>query len=409
MLTNFANYGPFAEFARTGKYTLNVSDITIDTWQSYYDGILNIFKDGIETDEVQRMMIHVNFQNNTNVDLSIFDYCLNLMFWKLLTEVNHPIWDVHLVFFENITKKSIKEYIDNVFVDQYRKKLPFIELNQTIDNVIGKFRDLRIFQMYLANTLNLEDTIDLMNKYPEFADTVHFNPDGIPIEDVKEAGMEATNKQIRYIKNSDHCLRDSFRTGEAISPKQYKEVAVNIGSKPDGQGSVFNHPIRHSFMNGGLQTAEELTIESSVGRVAQILQKTNVGESGAFARQLELNNQDTILNPDPDYICDTCHFQEVILENDTMLSMYDMRYYRDNPNGVDKLLNAKSCDKSSFIGRKLYFRSPMTCASAARGKGICYKFHIKRTRISSKSWNRNYGTYFFRFPYCYIFVFFCSI
>lgn len=369
----YPQYYPYEELCKTGRQIIETKDLDNSNIDIHFYSIINILKDGIETDEVQRMMIHVNFQNNTDVDLSIFDYSLNLMFWKLLTEVNHPIWDVHLVFFENITKKSIKEYIDNVFVDQYRKKLPFIELNQTIDNVIGKFRDLRIFQMYLANTLNLEDTIDLMNKYPEFADTVHFNPDGIPIEDVKEAGMEATNKQIRYIKNSDHCLRDSFRTGEAISPKQYKEVAVNIGSKPDGQGSVFNHPIRHSFMNGGLQTAEELTIESSVGRVAQILQKTNVGESGAFARQLELNNQDTILNPDPNYICDTCHFQEVILENDTMLSMYDMRYYRDNPNGVDKLLNAKSCDKSSLIGRKLYFRSPMTCASAARGKGICYK------------------------------------
>ena len=26
-----------------------------------------------------------------------------------------------------------------------------------------------------------------------------------------------------------------------------------------------------------------------------------------------------------------------------------------------------------LIGKKLYFRSPMTCASAARGQGICYK------------------------------------
>ena len=54
---------------------------------------------------------------------------------------------------------------------------------------------------------------------------------------------------------------------------------------------------------------EELVIESSVGRVAQILQKTNVGESGAFARQLELNNQDTTLHVDPNYVCDTVHFE----------------------------------------------------------------------------------------------------
>ena len=362
---------PYEDLCNTGHQTIYTKDLNQDNINDHFNSIINILKDGIETPEVQSMMLHVVFENDTDLDLSIFDYAINLMFWQFCTIVHHPIWDVHIVFPEDITKKYIKEYIDNIFIDKYRKKLPFIELNQTIDAVIGKFRDLRQFQMYLANTLNLEDTIDLMNQYPEFNETVHFDTTGIPLEDIKEAGMAATNKQIRYIKNSNHCLRDSFRTGEAISPKQYKEVAVNIGSKPDGQGSVFPHPIKHSFMNGGLQSAEEICIESSVGRVAQILQKTNVGESGAFARQLELNNQDTFLNPDTNYVCDTHNFEEITIENETMLNMYDLRYYRTNPNGIDKKLNAKK-DKN-LIGQRLFFRSPMTCASAARGHGICYK------------------------------------
>lgn len=366
-------YYPYKDLCKTHRQTVYTKDLNKDNIDMNFYAIINILKDGIETDDVRSMMIHVVFENDTELDFSIFDYTMNLMFWPLCTAVGHPIWDVHCVFFEDITKRSIKEYIDNIFIDKYRKKIPFIDLNQTIDSVIGKFRDLRPFQMYLANTLNLEDTIDLMNKYPEFNETVHFDVEGIPIEDVKDAGMRATNKQIKYIKNSDHCLRDSFRTGEAISPKQYKEVGVNIGSKPDGLGSVFPHPIRHSFMNGGLQTAEEITVESSVGRVAQILQKTNVGESGAFARALELNNQDTFLNPDPNYVCDTHNFQEITIENETMLNMFDMRWYRENPNGVDKYLKAKTADKEKIMHKKLYFRSPMTCASAARGHGICYK------------------------------------
>lgn len=366
-------YSPYKELCETGNQTIYTKDLNQSNINTHFYSLINILKDGIETEEVQNMMIHVVYQNNSELDLSIFDYIINIMFWELCTSVDSPIYDIHTIFFEDITKRGIKEYIDNIFIDKYRKTIPFMQLNQTIDAVIGKFRDLRYFQMYLANTLNLEDFIVLMNKYPEFNDTIHFSVDGIPIEDVKEMGMEATNKQIQYIKNSDHCLRDSFRTGEAISPKQYKEVGVNIGSKPDGQGSVFPHPIAHSFMNGGLQTPEEVAIESSVGRVAQILQKTNVGESGAFARALEINNQDTNLHPDPNYVCDTVNFQEITIENDTMLNMFDLRYYRENPRGVDKLLSAKNCDKKNIIGRKLYFRSPMTCASAARGHGICYK------------------------------------
>jgi hypothetical protein len=271
---------PYKDLVETGRQTIYTKDLNKDNIDQHFYSIINIFKDGIETDQVKHMMLHIVFENNVDVDLSIFDYCINLMFWNLCTVVGHPIWDVHLVWFEDITKRSIKEYIDNIFVDKYRKQIPFIVLNQTIDSVIGKFRDLRPFQIYLANTLNLEDTIELMRQYPEFNDTMHFSVDGIPIEDLKEKGMEATNLQIKYIKNSNHCLRDSFRTGEAISPKQYKEVGVNIGTKPDGRGSVFPHPISSSFMNGGLQNPEEFTIESSVGRVAQILTKTNVGESG---------------------------------------------------------------------------------------------------------------------------------
>ena len=371
MLYYQQQYYPYQELCETGRQLVFTKDLNQSNIDLHFNAIINILKDGIEQPSVQQMMLHIVFEDSIDIELSIFDYVINLMMWQLRTGINEPIYSVHLVFFEDITKRNIKDYIDNSFVDKYRKKILFIQMNQLIDNVIGKFRELRPFQMYLANTLNLEDTIELMKKYPEFNETVHFDVTGIPLEDVKDAGMEATYKQIKYIKNSDHCLRDSFRTGEAISTKQYKEVAVNIGSKPDGQGSVFPHPIPHSFMNGGLQSPEEIYIESSVGRVAQILQKTNVGESGAFARNLELNNQDTYLHKDSNYVCDTVNFEEVTIDSAIKLQMYDLRYYRENPKGVDKLLNAKK-DKH-LIGRKLYFKSPMTCASAARGQGICYK------------------------------------
>lgn len=364
-------YYPYKDLCETGKQTIYTKDLNAENINQHFYSILNILKDGIETEEVQSMMLTIIFEDDIDVDLSIFDYVYNLMFWQLRTAIQQPITSLYLVFFDNITKGAIKSYIDNTFVDPYRKKIPFITTNQTIDIPLGKFRDLRQFQLYLANTLNLEDTIDLMNKYPEFNETVHFNVDGIPLEDVKDKGMEATNKQIEYIKNSDHCLRDSFRTGEAISPKQYKEVAVNIGSKPDGLGSVFPHPIKHSFMNGGLQTPEEITVESSVGRQAQNLQKNNVGQSGAFARLLELNNQDTYLHKDPNYVCNSKNFEEIVIENETILKMFDLRYYRENPNGIEKLLEAKK-DKH-LIGKKLYFRSPMCCDSAAKGHGVCYR------------------------------------
>ena len=364
-------YFMYKDLVTTGYQTIKTKDINKTNIDNYFYGLINIAKDHIEIEEIKKFMIQFIFEDKLDVELSLFDSVFNIMMWYMPVGVGAKITSVLLFFPENITRKEIKKYIDNTFVDKYRKIIPFIELNQTIDDAIGKFRDLRVFQPYLANSLCLEDTLDMMNAYSEFNDSVHFDIEGIGLEDIKDKGMDVTNKQIDMIKNSDHCLRDAFRTGEGVNAKQYREVAVNIGTKPDGQGGIFATPIKHSFMNGGLQTAEELCIESSGGRIAQILSKTNVGTSGEFARKLELNNQDTYLHVDPNYICDTQNFEEILIDSETKLKMFDLRYYRTNPTGVDKLLEAKR-DKH-LVGQTLYFRSPMTCASAAKGKGICYK------------------------------------
>ena len=364
-------YFMYKDLVETGYQTIKTKDINRSNIDNYFYGLITIAKDYIETPEIRRMMIQFIFEDKVDVELSLFDSVFNIMMWYMPIGVGAKIYSVLLFFPENITRKEIKKYIDNTFVDKYRTIVPFITLNQTIDDAIGKFRDLRVFQPYLANSLCLEDTIDLMNSSKEFNDSVHFDITGIGLEDIKDRGMDMTNKQISIIKNSDHCLRDAFRTGEGVNAKQYREVAVNIGTKPDGQGGIFATPIQHSFMNGGLQTAEELCIESSGGRIAQILSKTNVGTSGELARRMELNNQDTYLHDDPSYICDTQNFEEILIDSETKLKMFDLRYYRTNPNGVDKLLSAKR--DGHLIGQKLYFRSPMTCASAAKGKGVCYK------------------------------------
>lgn len=49
--------------------------------------------------------------------------------------------------------------------------------------------------------------------------------------------------------------------------------------------------------------------------------------------------------------------------------MLDGRYYKLGPDGMDYLINAKK--DTYLIGKTIYLYSPMTCASAAHGHGIC--------------------------------------
>ena len=367
------NYGPYAELVQNGTMTVKTKELNNENIDQHFQWIINILNDGVEKKKIQNLNLEIIFTDRKKIRLYIIDYMYNLMFWSIIVSANREISSFYFYDCINnpITKKNIKKYIDNKFINLNLKDIDFIKLNQSIDRGIGKFRALENYQMYLANTVNLEDTIDLMKKYPEFNKTVHFDPTGIPLEDIKDVGMKAANLQIDYIKKSNHCLKDAFISGEGISPKQYKEVSVNIGTKPDGQGGVFPHPIMGSFINGGLRNIEEITVESSIGRIAQILQKQNVGQSGSFARSLGLNNQDSKLHPDPNYICDTVNFEEIVIENKDMLDEFNRRYYRLDPNGMEYRIDPQKDQK--LIGQKIYLRSPMTCASMERGDGVCYR------------------------------------
>lgn len=370
--SKLCNYGEYQSLVTNGIISIDANVLTEENIDSHFYSVLNILRDGIETPEVQNMKISIRFADDVQLRLSIFDYWFNLIFWTIPIKAKQPISSKYLFFFENgITKKAIKQYIDNIFVRAFRTKINFTRLNNIIDDTLFKLKYINEFSLYLANTINFEDTLDLMKQYPEFNEAIHADLSGVPLEDVKNKGMEYANILIKHIKANDHCLRDSFVAQEAVNPKQFKEVFVNIGSKPNGQGGIFPYIINNSFINGGVSDPESYIIESSVGRIAQILQKMNVGTSGAFARLLEINNIDTYFHPDPDYSCRTKNFEEVTIKDANWLSMYDMRYYRTSKNGVEKVLDERT--DRDLIGQTLLFRSPMTCASFAHGEGICRK------------------------------------
>ena len=372
MLPNTENYGYYKELVSTGQQTIYTKDINNDNIDEHWQNIINILSDGIERVEVQEFKIHVVFPDD-EINLFIIQYMYNLMFWSLIVSANKPLESIHLFFEKVISVGNIKKYVDTFFLRKNMKIMNLIDLNQSIDRCIGKFRDLINFQMYLCNTLDFKDTIDFMQEFPEFNDAIHTNIEGIPMEDVKEYGMKATNTMIKYITKADrdHNSKYSFIAKEGTNAKQFKEVMVNIGTKPNGLGGVFSHPIQTSFVNGGLQTVEDVIIDSSIGRIAQILQKQNVGQSGAFARRLGLNNQDSRLHDDPEYSCNTKNFQEVYIKDENILEIFDMRWYRFNPDGVEYIVD--STKDKHLIGKTLYFRSPMTCNSAVNGDGICFK------------------------------------
>ena len=376
MLNNLQNYYVFQELVLNKSMTIHTKDITIYNWLDYYEGLINILKDGIELEEVHRYKITVDFGNGDIVNLSIFDLYFNIMLWFIVIRSGLELNGMALFFPKSITQKAIKEYLDKYIVLN-RKRFSPIEINNIIDDTLFRFSDIDNFSFYLSGTINLKDNIELMNKIPEFNDLLHISLENSRIEDVKDDGMKYTNRVIDIITNEseqvlgyEHCLKYAFDANEGINKRQYKEFALHIGSKPDGSGGVHPHIIDTSYINAGLRHVADQFVDSASSRVAQIQTKKNVGTSGNFARILGINNMDSFINPDPTYKCNTNNYQVFTVENEKFLKRIVGRYYKLDPDGVDNLVGP---DDHYLIGTTILMYSPMTCESAAHGHGICFR------------------------------------
>lgn len=371
ILENWQNYGTYVPLVRDGSIRVHTTDLNSDNLNDHFYSILNIMRDGIEHPFVQHMAINIKFADNVDVTLSIFDYFLNLIMWNLPISTGEQITSYYLFFHEKFNRNVLKNYIDDKFLNVNRKKYDTMTLCNIIDDTLYRFRYIDEFSLYLCNTINDEDTIKLMNENPEFYEYMHSDLSNVPLEDVKNVGQDITNKAIKIIENSDHCLADSFATGEGVNKKQFREFAVNIGTIPNGDGGVYPIIVNNSFINGGVNKIAYSFVESGKGRQAQIYSKNNVGTSGAFARILGLNNRDSRLHPNPNYKCNSRHFIEVTIDTARILKMFNNRYYRLRKDGPEYKINYKK--DAHLIGQTILLRSPMTCASHMNGEGICYR------------------------------------
>ena len=378
-LVNFKNYYIYADMiAKRDPYmTIYVpEDISLFNIADHIDAIGAILQDGIDEEYIHNLKIQLAWENNVSCKLFIVDYWYNLFMWSIILKNEDPIRPKHIFYNQELKRKNIKNYIDE-FVLTKENKIKFgnVYLNNNICEGLWHYSDIEQFSYYLANTINNEDDIDLMRAVPEYRDLLHVSLAGIPLDQVKDAGMEVTNKAIDIIKNSrkfigyDHGLTNSFKASEAINPRQFKEARLSIGTKPNGSGGIFPYVIDKSFTTGGVNDPYSFTVESSSARTAQILSKQNVGDSGDFARLVGLNNMDTTLNLDMDYECMSQHFMQYTVKSEKHLNMIKNRYYRFNPRGMQFLVDPKK-DKH-LIGQTIYLRSPMTCASRSNGTGIC--------------------------------------
>lgn len=378
-LINYDNYRVLRYFPTEKDIIINTDDINMDTWEDYFIGIMNIFRDGIEEDIVNSKKVKVVFGNTgCYCYMYLQDLFVEINMWYFIVFAGGVIKPYHLTKHSNkIESKDIKKFVDRYFILEYRDKLPFILLNNIIDDGLYNWFFVNEFSNYLADSLNLKDSCDLARLVPEYYDILHKDFSNESMDEVNkialgytERMMEIEEKYSKEILGYDHCMANSHRAGQSPK-KQLKEGYVYIGPKPDGNGDVYPHPINKSYLNGGITDVPDFFIDSALSRTAQILSHTNVGSSGHFARLLGLNNSGSYVSKTIDH-CDTRNLIRFTIKSKGHLDKYYDRFYRDNPNGVVKMIDRRE-DNSHLIGKTIYLYSPITCNSASHGEGVCHR------------------------------------
>lgn len=384
VLRNPEYYGVFRDFISNDIITIYPKMITKENiMPDYIDGLMNLFRDGIEQEFEHEARVIVRWTDSIFCKMNLYDLFFNLVMWKMLVELDAEIQPYNIFMAKNITSDTIKDWIDINVIDVYIDKKDPLILNRTIYHSYKHLQDIDEFAEYLASTFDYFDFVALYKMCSEAKEIRDYDFSQVPLEDINDVGMAQTEKLMDIIKNKskdylgyEHCCSNALKAEAGISARQFKEFAVNIGIKPDGIGGIYPYSINSSFIDKGLNSMESMFVESaSAGRYAQIISKTNVATSGAFARILGLNNVDTFLYPEPEYVCDTKNFVKITFKTAWMFERFVGRYCRLTEDGEDFVIKRK--DKAKLLGKTVYLRDPMTCQSKTMGKGICYKCYGK--------------------------------
>lgn len=403
-MTTTIDYGVFTPITQGQPIVIYTKDITSVTINDYTSNLKDVFLDYIEVPEIQNNRITFVFDNGMEVKLPPAYALINLIVWGFIVNTNQTIKPYHLFFNKKgITNSYIKSYIDKYCIIPVREQVShnndrmiIHNLNRTIYDSLRGLKFVDKFAWYFNNSINLEDFILMYNNCPGFKQIMDrhnsdyytkFGTNGD--HNMNDEALDDMNRLIDYIVNAkqyigrDHCLSDAFRSKEGIKPKQAREVLVNIGMKPNGEGGIFPYVVNTSYISGGANNVAFHILESLVARIAQILSKKNTSRSGHFSRIMILNCSATrkYTMPysdkiDPDYDCGTRNFIEYYVEDETALKKISDRWYRMNPMGMERrLTNTYNIVKenSDLIGKMIYLRSPIKCLSAANGRGICRK------------------------------------
>lgn len=364
---------------------VNVNEVlkNKNAWKEEFNKNYDYIKQTIGEPEAFFKSVDVYFPETGEVyNLLIADYIVNLMMWIPSIKLKMDITPNEIFDCEKITSSSIKNYIDNTYVRKYRTKVDSKLLNVELAKVIEHLKMIvEDFGIILGISYSLYDIYSLAKNNERFNDLIHTSiPDKLQSSEIEVFAKSRLNETMDILKNSNTGFRPMLNSGVGFNPAQLQEYLVVIGNKPDLDGKTIPMPINSNVLIGGLSKPSDYTIDAMAGRKAQIMNKEFTGDSGYFSRQLSLLTMDISLNENSDREAHNCGTQQTIkyfIDDYESLRRLEGRYYKLNKNKM--YYKSVKYDDYDLIGKYIYLRSPIKCASK---NGICKVCYGEQARIN---------------------------
>lgn len=373
------------EFIRRYKDRCLILDSVLaskDVYAKIYQDILDMFKWGFRYDDIRKMPIYFKIHDDDEVihKIEAQKFLSNMILWFGFIDsdtVDRMTEEDIFIFSEDKSQNHVNDFINERIIPLFGDD--YMSANACIAEMSFHMSSLaRAFGLIIGLGISCYNIIQSEKTNPIIHDIMYEKlSDDLTPHEIEEMMRERTAKLMKAFCDTDSDLRPLFMAGKNINPNQFKETFITIGYKADTNGNTIPYVIDASILVDGIRKPSHYYILAISGRKSLILTKVSMSDPGSFSKRVIDNTTGVILDPDPNYECDSETYVTYEIEDKRWLKTLNGRYYKDE-NGEIKCLDYKK--DAHLIGKKVPFKSPCTCSDP---NGICHKCYGKLYGLNS--------------------------
>lgn len=349
-----------------------IADKMVDkqTFKEFRKTIYSYLKLGFEDKPLRECPIHFKFQpeDEEENEMQLRHFYTNLLFWEPLIRLKSvkDLDESFIIDCSMISTGYIKSYIDNKLIIPYRDNVSNKKLNMIIHDMIFNLSKISTdFNIILGLTINVETFLNMSEENKRFDEIIRTRLDeSMQPAEIEKLLDDLSKEQLDILLSTSNPLQPMLKAKSGIKTKQLSEISISGGLKPNLAGNTIPIPINGNLIVGGLNSVTNYYIDSTAGRKSMIMNNTVMGKSGHFSRKCMLLASNVNLRND-NQVCNTVRPLKIFIETKKHLMKFVGRYYRLPTGSKYQLLKETDTD---LIGKYIYVKSPMTCASK---HGVC--------------------------------------